>query len=154
MIFSVPQYIDVEDKIAGPLTARQLGWMFALGALLFLAWSLFEQGVFIAIAIPTILFFLALAFYRPQGISFLSFLSYGVGFLFRPKLYMWKRLHESTRTSSKARKSNNKGVKSDVSKAMSIEDMVELAQTLDSEGMHKSDRVAQIMAERTVNTKK
>ncbi len=154
MIFSVPQYIDVEDKIAGPLTARQLGWMFALGALLFLAWSLFEQAIFIAIAIPTILFFLALAFYRPQGISFLSFLSYGVGFLFRPKLYMWKRLHEPTNSTSKSQKYVKGDTLDSTPKVMSIQDMVELAQTLDSEGRHQSDRAAQIIAERAPKKKK
>lgn len=154
MLFSVPQYIDIEDKIAGPLTARQLGWMFGLGAILFVIWSMFPQTVFIAIAIPMILLFIALAFYRPQGISLLSFLSFGVGFLFRPKLYMWKRLskHEQSRTAS--RKDKHSVGASKKRSPMSIDDMVALARTLDSEGMHQSDRAAELIAKHIPQGKK
>jgi len=33
MLFNVPQFIDIEDKIVGPLTAKQLGWL-ALGSVI------------------------------------------------------------------------------------------------------------------------
>lgn len=88
---SVPQFIDVEDKIAGPLTWRQLGWLMALGAVIFVFSTLFNTAVTIAISIPTILLFLALAFYKPNGFPMSAFLGQAMFFLFRPKMAVWER---------------------------------------------------------------
>ena len=39
MLFNVPQYIDVEDKIVGPLTGKQLLWMIGMGIMLLVLWN-------------------------------------------------------------------------------------------------------------------
>lgn len=91
MITSVPQFIDIEDKVAGPFTWRQLGWMFGMGAALFLLYSMLSRGVFFIAAIPVIISFFALAFYRPNGMPLAKFVFYAVGFLFRPKIVVWER---------------------------------------------------------------
>ena len=46
MLINVPQYIDVEDKVAGPLTLKQLGWMLAMGIILLILWNVFSGIVF------------------------------------------------------------------------------------------------------------
>lgn len=91
MMSSVPQFIDIEDKIAGPLTWKQLGWMIALGAILLLMFGILNKVLAIILAIPMTLFFVALAFYRPNGIPMATFLGHGTMFLFRPKLAVWER---------------------------------------------------------------
>lgn len=91
MMTSVPQFIDVEDKVAGPLTWRQLGWMIAMGAILFLLYTIFSGIVFYLIAVPVAALFVALAFFRPNGMAFPQFLFYSVVFLFRPKISVWER---------------------------------------------------------------
>lgn len=91
MLFNVPQYIDVEDKVAGPLTARQLLWMIGMGAVLLVLWNIFDLGGFFVVGIPIILLFVALAFYRPYNQPLISFLGSALMFLVRPKVYVWSR---------------------------------------------------------------
>lgn len=91
MMSSVPQFIDIEDKIAGPLTWRQLLWMIGMGVLLLVVYNMVGGAGFIVLAVPIVLAFSALAFYRPQGQSLVSFVGYGILFFFRPKVAVWER---------------------------------------------------------------
>lgn len=91
MMFNVPQFIDVEDKIAGPLTVKQLLWMIGMGAVL-LVTSLFLKGKsFYVMAVPTVMLFILLAFYKPNGMPLIMYFLHGIFFLFRPKIMMWRR---------------------------------------------------------------
>jgi hypothetical protein len=91
MMYNTPQFIDVEDKIAGPLTWRQLGWMIGMGVSVFLIWAT-VGGVFaFVLGIPVVLIFVALAFYRPNGQPMIGFAIHGFFFLFRPKVILWDR---------------------------------------------------------------
>lgn len=132
MMFSVPQFIDVEDKIAGPLTWRQLLWMIGMGAALLTFFNLFDTALFIIIAIPTVLIFVLFAFYRPNGFSMTTFAFYAILFLFRPKVSVWER-------PVKARpvvKAPDKKVAppSTGSKQIELDKLKELARIMDSHG--------------------
>ncbi len=91
MMTSVPQFIDIEDKVAGPLTWKQLGWMVAMGATLFLLYTIFSGIAFYLAAVPVVVLFVALGFFRPNGMAFPQFLFYSVIFVFRPKISVWER---------------------------------------------------------------
>lgn len=91
MMFSVPQFIDVEDKIAGPLTWKQLLWMIGMSAVLLVFFKLFDTTLFFIAAIPIILLFAAFAFYKPNGFPMTTFVFYAILFLFRPKIAIWER---------------------------------------------------------------
>ncbi len=91
MMFSVPQFIDVEDKIAGPLTWRQLLWMIGMGAALLVMFNLFDTALFIIAAVPTVLLFVALAFYRPSGIPLPMYIFHAILYIFHPKIAVWER---------------------------------------------------------------
>ena len=143
MMFNVPQYIDIEDKIAGPLTAKQFGWMLGMGVVLFLEYVTFDQALFFTIAVPTVLLFAALAFYKPQGIPLIRFLVFFILYLFRPKHYVWRREAQITKL-----KKQKKIVEPEVHKTtpqLSPDDIAALAQTLDSGGRNRSERVAEIL---------
>lgn len=90
MKFNVPQFIDIEDKIAFQLTAKQLGWFMLGGALAFFAWSVFDKGSFIFWAIVIAVFCAGFAFYRPAGLSLTSFIKHAFVHLIKPKIYVWK----------------------------------------------------------------
>ncbi len=92
MLFNIPQFIDKEDKIVGPLTAKQLGWSFGAGGVLLMLWAILDISAFIMASIPVAAVFGALAFYRPNNMSLIAFLFASVQFFFRPKMYIWKRL--------------------------------------------------------------
>lgn len=91
MMFNVPQFIDVEDKIAGPLTWRQLLWMIGMGAVVLMLFMFLDGALLFVAAAPVVLLFLLFAFYRPGGQSFIQYVMSAFFFLFRPKVMMWDR---------------------------------------------------------------
>ncbi|MFA6183887.1 MAG: PrgI family protein [Parcubacteria group bacterium] len=92
MHYNVPQFIDIEDQIVGPLTAKQLLWLFGLAAVLFLMWIFIGSRLnFFLAASPVSLLFLGLAFYRPYGQPLSKFIGSMFLFFVRPKVYMWER---------------------------------------------------------------
>jgi len=94
MIFNVPQFIDIEDKIVGPLTAKQLGWV-AMGAVILLVlYGLLDKSAFIISALIVAVIFGGLAFYRPYNQPLIKFITSSILFAFRPKMYIWRRVTE------------------------------------------------------------
>jgi len=91
MKFEVPQFIEVEDKIIGPLTLKQFLYIGAGAGLLFPLWFFLKLGLFIAIAIPVGLFCSVLAFYKVNGQPFISFLGSFIKYLRKPRLYLWRK---------------------------------------------------------------
>jgi hypothetical protein len=142
MLINVPQYIDVEDKIAGPLTAKQLGWIIGLGIILLILWNIVPAPVFFILGIPLAILFVALAFYRPYGQPLGSFVIFGVMYFFRPKIYIWKRTTERA-INAAPKMQTVKTIAPD--KRISSQSLRDLAQLLDSEGMSSNAEVEKIL---------
>lgn len=142
MLINVPQYIDVEDKIAGPLTMKQLGWLIALGIILLIMWNIMPSVVFFIIGFPITILFSALAFYKPYGQPLGNFVVFAVMYYFRPKIYVWKRTPEKERTIEKVVQTQNIQVSD---KKMTHENLKSLAQLLDSEGSQHNANVDEIL---------
>jgi hypothetical protein len=102
MLFNVPQFIDIEDKIVGPLTAKQLGWLALGGIVLFILFNFLDQSAFIIAAVIVVIIFGALAFYRPYNQPLISFIGSSISFIFRPRLYIWKRGNEIVKAAKKS----------------------------------------------------
>lgn len=95
--YQVPQFVDVEDKIFGPLTAKQF-LMFVICTLIVAAiYVSFPLSVTVPLSTPIIIFTLLLAFYKVNGRSFIWFLYAVVHFLFTGKLFLWERRGETPR---------------------------------------------------------
>ena len=93
--FQVPQFVDVEDKIIGPLTAKQF-LMFVVNALIGAAiYVAMPLPVFVALIIPITIFFLLLAFYKVNGRSFVWFLYAVLHYVLTGKLFLWERRGET-----------------------------------------------------------
>ena len=92
MQFQVPQFIEIEDKIFGPLTLKQFLYL-AGGAGASIALFIYVPYKIISILfiLPIAVFSLALAFYKINGKPFIdvvqSFFYYYIG----SKLYLWKK---------------------------------------------------------------
>jgi hypothetical protein len=127
MQYNVPQFIEIEDHIVGPLTAKQLGWLAIGGVLLLVVWRVFDTSTFIFIAIFVGGLFGALAFYRPNGQSFIKFILSSVYFAFRPKMYAWKKVPGII----KIKKKERKVVKVIPKKILTKEKVEELSNILD-----------------------
>ncbi|MFA6551099.1 MAG: PrgI family protein [Patescibacteria group bacterium] len=87
--FTVPQFIDVEDKIIGPITVRQFLIMLACMLLSAVAYKLSDFALFVTEA----LLFFALggivAFLRINGRPFHYFILNVIQTLKKPKLRVW-----------------------------------------------------------------
>lgn len=92
MHVNVPQFIDIEDKIAFGLTAKQLLWLAAMGAVLLVVYNFFDRQAFYLIGVFVVIIFAAFAFWKPQGVTLLTFLSYMLQFYLKPRNYIWRRV--------------------------------------------------------------
>lgn len=91
MNFQVPQFIEVEDTIFGPLTFKQFVYILGGGGIDFLLYNFLP--LYIAI-IPIILvsgLALALAFYKVNDRPFIKTLEAAFWYLFSKKLYIWEK---------------------------------------------------------------
>ena len=142
MLISVPQYIDIEDKIVGPLTAKQLGWLIAMGVILIIMWNVFSKPLFFIMGIPTGLLFIALAFYKPYGQPLGSFVIFGLMYFFRPKIYFWKRTPQKEVHVVQKNKVVENNYKN---KKLTSESIRELSSLLDSEGRQYNEGLEKIL---------
>lgn len=91
MRFEVPQFIEIEDKIFGPLTWRQflyLGGGVGMAVVLFLR---LPFALFIATGIPLALLAGALAFYPVNSRPFSYFLESIINYFSGKRLYLWRK---------------------------------------------------------------
>jgi hypothetical protein len=89
----VPQFIEIEDKIAFGLTGKQLLWIGGGVAILVAAYTLFDRQLFFAIAFFVVIITGAFAFWRPQGVSMITFAGFTLQFFMKPRSYIWKRVY-------------------------------------------------------------
>jgi hypothetical protein len=90
MEYQVPQFIEVEDKIFGPLTLKQFIYL-AGGTGLCVALVLYAHVIGVIIAIPVAAFSLALAFYKINNKTFVDILEAGFNYYIGGRLYLWKK---------------------------------------------------------------
>lgn len=91
MRFEVPQFIEIEAKIFGPLTWRQflyVGGGVGMGVVLYLTTPFI---VFLLIGLPLGIVALALAFYQVNNRPFSFFLEAMFNYFSKQRLYLWKQ---------------------------------------------------------------
>jgi len=85
----VPQFIDVEDKIFGPITTRQFLILLSAGLVLFIAFKLADTALFIFLAALIGGSALVLGFVKINGQAFHYFLLNIVQTMRRPSRRIW-----------------------------------------------------------------
>ncbi len=94
MQFQVPQFIEVEDKIFGPLTFRQFIFIAGGFGMAYVLWRLLP----IHLAAPLILgvggLAAALAFFQLNGRPFIHALEDGFYYTIHSKLYLWNNANK------------------------------------------------------------
>jgi hypothetical protein len=91
MRYQVPQFIDVEDKVVGPLTIKQFIYIAGGAGMAFVIYKyipLIVAIIPIAIVIPLSL---ALAFYKINNKPFIDFVESAFTFYTKQNLYIWKK---------------------------------------------------------------
>ncbi|MEK9175677.1 MAG: PrgI family protein [Patescibacteria group bacterium] len=89
--YQVPQFIDIEDKVFGPLTIKQFLYIFIGAIPVVLIYMFFKGWVLFVLGVPIAIFVGVITFYKPNGVPMpkvvRNFLSYALS----NKLYLWKK---------------------------------------------------------------
>ena len=92
MQFQVPQFIEVEDKIFGPLTFKQFVYIGGgLGAA-YIIWRILPIFISVPIIVCVGGLAAALAFFQVNGRPFILALENAFFFVTRTKLYLWNNV--------------------------------------------------------------
>lgn len=97
MKFQVPQFIETETKIIGPLTLRQ--FLFVAGGISMaaVAWILLDGIPFFIVAFLILAFFGGLAFAKIDDQPMLNYLAYALAYLLGAKQAVYKVPEQSDR---------------------------------------------------------
>lgn len=128
MQFQVPQFIEVEDKLFGPLTLRQFIYLAGGIGLSYIAYAFLP--FFVAIIAIVIIggFALLLAFYKQNERPFINFVESAFKYSLRGRMYVWRK--EDKQVSEKDMLPKKEGPKIAVPK-LSEGKLKELAEQLD-----------------------
>ncbi len=91
MRYQVPQFIEIEDKIFGPLTLKQFIYVAGGGGLCLVFFSLLPFYLTVILSIPVIAASLGLAFYQVNGRPMILAAEHAFGYFIGHKLYLWKQ---------------------------------------------------------------
>ncbi len=91
MEYQVPQFIEVEDKIFGPLTLKQFIYLaggagLSAGLVLYL-----PLAIGIMLALPIAGLAVGLAFYKVNGKPLIDLIEAGISYYLSHRLYLWKK---------------------------------------------------------------
>lgn len=89
--FLVPQFIETESKIIGPITTRQFLIMMVAGMLDFIFYKIFFFNTFIIISLLNTAIFGLVAFFRINGMPFHYFFINLVQTIKKPRLRIWNK---------------------------------------------------------------
>ncbi len=89
MQFQVPQFIEVEDKIFGPLTFKQFIYVGGGAGACYIIWRMLPIYASAPLIAAVAGLAVSLAFFQFNGRPFITSLENGFYFLIRGKLYLW-----------------------------------------------------------------
>ncbi|OGZ14965.1 MAG: hypothetical protein A3J08_03220 [Candidatus Lloydbacteria bacterium RIFCSPLOWO2_02_FULL_51_11] len=91
MLFQVPQFIEVEDKIIGPFTFKQFIYIAGGAGISFILFKIFPLFISVFLIAPVAALSLALAFYKMNDQPFIQVLESMLTYTFGKKLYTWEK---------------------------------------------------------------
>ena len=139
--FTVPQFIENEDKILGPITVRQFVILLTAAGLIFIAYKLFNLPIFILVSLLIGGIAGLLGFYKVNGQPFHFFLLHITQTSQRPNLRVWKKeITKSDIITVKVLKEEKKGTATPQPKPFVTEQKLsELSLVVDTGGAYHAD---------------
>ncbi len=128
MRFEVPQFIDIEDKIFGPLTFKQFIYIAGGGGLGFAVYKLLP--IYLAIPIIVVIAGIswALAFYKLNNQPFIKIAQAFIVYITKDRLYVWRKVPKKTTPPKKASTQETPKV---APKQVTTQNIQDLARNLD-----------------------
>jgi len=90
MAYQVPQFIDIEDKIVGPLTMKQFIYIAGASGACVVFFVYLPTLLAFLLAIPVVALAATLSFYKVNGKTFIEMLEAGFNYYTGAKLFLWK----------------------------------------------------------------
>lgn len=106
MQFQTPQFIDVENKIVGPLSLRQFFYLAGAGAFSFIFYFVLATWLWFMLTAILGAIAISLAFIKYNGQPLPRIIFAAFGFFWKPKLYLWQRVAEEKTVSIEIRRKN------------------------------------------------
>jgi len=133
MQYQVPQFVEVEDRIIGPLTLKQFLYLAFAGALLFVFWFLFAFYIWIIVALPIAVLAVAFAFLKINDRPFIYFFLAFIKYFAKPKLYIFSGAPEEALKKPTPKKEEIKaGTSKIIENKITLSKLKELALSLDA----------------------
>lgn len=88
--FEVPQFIDIESKIIGPLTIMQFMFIAVPSLISFFLFFVIKTFIWIIITILFVSSGASLAFIKINGVKFYKVVLNGIRYFWEPKLFLWR----------------------------------------------------------------
>ncbi len=143
--FTVPQFIDVEPKIIGPITIRQFLIFLTAALLIFLSYRLFYFTTFVFVSVFIFALSGVFALLKINGRPFHFFLLNFVQSILRPSLRIWNHKLVSLENKEEKVAKYEKNLPPD--KYFDKKRLAELSLIIDSKGRYKGEDRDQIELE-------
>jgi hypothetical protein len=143
MATKIPQNIDKEDRLVGPLTLKQFLYVLGGLALAFVVYQYYVMGYlyfteFVLIASLPVIAALLLAFGQVNGRPFITFLTNLLTYINTPKLRYWSKQNTINERNVKVGKSSGAPIPTVEVKNISHGRLEQLAHILDTGGKMES----------------
>jgi hypothetical protein len=91
MRFQVPQFLEIEDKLFGPLTFKQFIYIAGSIGIAVVLFMFLPNFIAFLLSAPVVAFGVALAFYKMNDKPFISVVEAFIKFHTSGKLYLWQK---------------------------------------------------------------
>ena len=91
MNFQVPQFIETEDRIIGPLTLRQFLYVAAGSAINFFLFFFLQPWLWILTTFFIAVIAISFAFIKVNGRPLASIFMAAINFYWKPRMFLWKQ---------------------------------------------------------------
>ncbi|MFA5995137.1 MAG: PrgI family protein [Patescibacteria group bacterium] len=140
MQFAVPQFIEVESKVIGPISVRQFIILLVSAGLAFLLYEILSLALFIVPGIIVVGFGIVLAFVKINSQPFHVFLLSIVQTLKQPRLSVWQHVTmKYTQKTGRQKKGDN--TDTTAKPELTSSRLAELSLMVDSEGKYASNDI-------------
>jgi hypothetical protein len=91
MQFKIPQFLERQPLILGPLAFKQSIYFGVAILVSFYLYSVAPFFIFLMFSVPLITLAFCLSFIKIEGIPFPEVIVQSFGFVFSPKVYLWEK---------------------------------------------------------------
>ncbi len=98
MQFQVPQFLDVEDKVIGPLTIKQFLYLIGGAGFAYLTFR-FIPYIGLVLSLAFVALGVSLAFYKFNNKPFVYIIEAAYNYIRNARLYVWHRRERTTEVS-------------------------------------------------------